>query len=98
GRDIEQLSLSREQFESFVERHAQFDPVAEDNEAMTDSYLMMDPTGRFFQNTNWRYSHSSSVFDVGVEMAIREVGWSQEKFNARGGLYGWQEPSVGEGG
>jgi radical S-adenosyl methionine domain-containing protein 2 len=98
GRDTEQLSVSRERFVSFVENHAQFNPVAENNDAMTDSYLMMDPTGRFFQNTSGQYSYSSSVFDVGVESAIREVGWSQEKFNARGGIYEWHKPLAGEGG
>jgi radical S-adenosyl methionine domain-containing protein 2 len=98
GRDIEQLSVSREQFESFVDCHARFDPVSEDNDSMTDSYLMMDPKGRFFQNTNGQYTYSSSVFEVGIETAIREVGWSQEKFIARGGLYGWHELAELEGG
>jgi radical S-adenosyl methionine domain-containing protein 2 len=98
GKNIGQLTISKEQFESFVDYHARYNPVSENNDAMTDSYLMMDPTGRFFQNRDGRYSYSSPILEVDVETAIQQVGWSQEKFNARGGLYGWNRNSALEGG
>ncbi|MGB1016821.1 MAG: radical SAM protein, partial [Nannocystaceae bacterium] len=51
--DVEPLLITTSQFRNFVERHTDltdegFGPVAEDNDAMTDSYAMIDPLGRFY--------------------------------------------------
>lgn len=62
-------------------------PVAEDNDMMTGSYLMLDPLGRFFQNFGKRHYYSKSILEIGVEEAIMQVGWDLNKFIARGGDY-----------
>ncbi len=83
------LSISKDQFQSFIERHMHLNPVAEDNDAMEGSYIMLDPAGRFFQNFGNQYRYSGSIIEVGVERALVEVGWDRDKFLERGGLYNW---------
>ena len=83
------LSVSKEQFRSFADRHKHLNPVVEDNGAMEGSYIMLDPAGRFFQNFNNEYFYSRSILEVGVERAFTEVGWDSRKFFRRGGLYEW---------
>ena len=83
------LAINRDQFMEFVSRHKQLGPIVEDNDAMTGSYLMLDPMGRFFQNWGGHYVRSESVQDIGVQAAIDQVGWSHQKFMDRGGEYNW---------
>lgn len=88
-KEIEKLLVSKAQFKKFLLRHKQLNPVGEDNDAMTGSYLMLDPLGQFFQNWGGRYIQSDRILDVGVLSAIDQVGWSQKKFLKRGGIYSW---------
>lgn len=92
---VEPLLISAAQFESFVARHAAlaaegFEAVAEDNDAMTDSYAMIDPLGRFFGNSGGIQSYSRPILEVGVATALREVGYDTSKFAARGGQWNWE--------
>ena len=57
--------------------------LPEGNELMTESYLMMDPKGRFFQNSESRYTLSSSVLEVGISKALEEIVFNHDKFNER---------------
>lgn len=84
---IDRLAITTQMFQEFVNRHRDLSPVAESNEAMTGSYVMMDPVGRFFQNWEGTYRYSRSTLKIGVFRALSEVGWSKEKFLARGGSY-----------
>jgi len=88
--DVEPLLISKAQFGAFVERHAKLNPVAEDNAAMTDSYAMIDPLGRFFGNHAGRYVYSRPILEVGVEDALAEVDFEVQRLVARGGLYVWE--------
>lgn len=85
------LRVSSAQFDEFVARHQAALPeiriVPENNEAMTNSYIMVDPEGRFFQNVAGQYRYSKSILDIGVREALMEVGYSSAKFLVRGGLY-----------
>ncbi len=63
---VEPLLISADQFGRFVARHAAlaaegFEAVAEDNDAMTDSYAMIDPLGRFFGNSGGVQSYSRPI-------------------------------------
>jgi radical S-adenosyl methionine domain-containing protein 2 len=51
--------------------------------------VMIDPQGRFFSNETGRYRISQPILEVGVQTAMAQVGWRQDKFVARGGLYAW---------
>jgi radical S-adenosyl methionine domain-containing protein 2 len=92
---VEPLLIDRAQFLAFVERHAELAaeglaPVAEDNDAMTDSYAMIDPLGRFYGNHRGRYVYSRPILEVGVEAALAEVEYEVQRLIARGGLYLWR--------
>jgi len=82
------LIVSREQFQGFLERHATHADVIypEYNEDMTESYLMIDPYGRFYQNSQDRglgYCYSQKIFDVGIEAAFSGMQFDCERFCRR---------------
>jgi radical S-adenosyl methionine domain-containing protein 2 len=85
-----ELAVSEHEFQLFVERHQHLGAVmsAENNSAMTESYLMVDPLGRFFQNkreikTGDSYSYSQPILQCGPEAAFRQISFDVEKFAAR---------------
>ena len=86
---VEPLLVSTEMFDRFVERHRELAPVAEHNNAMTDSYAMIDPLGRFYGDTGGVHRVSAPVLDVGVAEALRSVGFDPAKLEARNGVYAW---------
>lgn len=81
------LSITDEQFQGFVSRHAHLSAVmtVEDNQDMVKSYIMVDPIGRFFQNGVGQsdYSYSRPIHELGAEAAFAEIGFSPEKFAQR---------------
>lgn len=82
--EFEILKISKEEFYSFVKRHADVPSmVPEDNDLMTDSYAMVDPYGRFFQNSGGRYSYSRSILEVGVVTAFSQLRFDEGKYHAR---------------
>ncbi|MDP2316756.1 MAG: viperin family antiviral radical SAM protein [Pseudomonadota bacterium] len=92
--DVETLLIDDDTFRAFVERHAPLmaeglGPVAERNDDMQGSYVMVDPLGRFFGNATGRHVYSAPILEVGVEAALAQVGVSTAKFEARGGRYAW---------
>lgn len=82
-----ELMVSDTDFQCFVARHRHLGPIlcVEDNSEMVESYVMIDPLGRFFQNSfgqsSYRYSHP--ILEVGVEQAFSKVGMDPAKFCAR---------------
>jgi radical S-adenosyl methionine domain-containing protein 2 len=89
-----EFAVSDEQFLAFVSRHqtlsAELMLAAEDNDSMTESYLMVDPLGRFFSNAGGFYRYSAPIWEVGWNAALSEVSVSADKFSARGGHYVWK--------
>jgi len=77
--------ISDDQFASFVERHSDVAVmVVEDNRDMRGSYLMIDPTGRLYQNINdGGYDYSEPIHEIGIEAALKQVGFSLRAFAAR---------------
>ena len=51
--------------------------------------LMIDPEGRFFDNTAGRHRYGPRILDVGVQAAWDGVAFSMRKFIARDGLYAY---------
>jgi len=93
------LSVTDGEFEDFVRRHEWvsrygIDIVPENNDAMTGSYAMLDPAGRFFDNVNGSYTYSASILKCGVTAALGQVRLDRSKYLARGGRYNWSNPSV----
>ena len=88
------LLITPEQFTHFIGRHASIrkqgiEVVPEDNNAMLDSYVMIDPIGRFISNTDGIQTYSKPILEVGLEKALSEAGFNPEKFDSRGGGYQW---------
>ena len=94
---VEPLLITDGQFREFSRRHAHlaaegFSLVAETNDDIRGSYVMIDPLGRFFSNEEGRYRISDPILDVGVDTALTQAGWRSDKFITRGGLYDWSHP------
>lgn len=90
--NIQELSISEAEFQSFVNRHIGLkergiDIISESNENMTESYLMINPEGKFYQNSNGKYTYSSSILQIGVESALSQILFKFNKFIKRGGSY-----------
>ena len=90
------LSITEEQFQMFVARHEHLRSkgvtIAEENNAdMTQSYIMVTPDGKFYQNNDddeyRKYQYSENILDVGVKRALECVGFDSQKFEKRGGSY-----------
>ena len=91
---IDDFVIGTEQFEAYVRRNRIVESdgiivVPENNEAMTESYVMIDPAGRFFDNTQGRYRYSDPILKVGVAEALKQVSIDPEQFLRRGGKYDW---------
>ncbi|MBF2756038.1 MAG: radical SAM protein [Gammaproteobacteria bacterium AqS3] len=74
-------------FQDFLDRHREFAPIisSEDNDEMQQSYIMINPEGRFFQNggRGRDYRCSERILEVGAEQAFGQIPFSFEKFAAR---------------
>ncbi len=86
------VNVNDEQFEKFLSLNKVTGisyAVIEDNEDMTGTYAMVDPAGRFFDNTNGAHTYSNPILEVGVDAALKEITVYYSKFLERGGLYDW---------
>ena len=91
---IVDFEITTEQFEAYVQRNRIVENdgivvVQEDNDMMTESYVMIDPAGRFFDNVQGTYNYSKPILEVGVERALKEVSIDSKQFHKRGGRYDW---------
>lgn len=81
------LAIAEHEFAEFIDRHAALGDIisAEDNSEMVESYIMIDPRGRFFQNSlsGCGYRYSAPILDVGAAEAFRQISWLADKFQAR---------------
>lgn len=83
------LLVSNQGFFNFVGRHARFDHCmrVENNDTMLSSYLMVDPLGRFFDNStslkSKTYVYSDPIHKVGAHKAFSQISFDAHAFNAR---------------
>lgn len=96
---VEALLVGELTFRQYCARHQRVSDagialVPEDNEDMTGSYAMVDPAGRFFDNTAGHYRYSRPLLDVGVAAAWREIRFDTLRFEERGGVYDWRAPAT----
>lgn len=72
-----------------IHANTHFDAIlcAEDNRDMHESYLMVDPHGRFFQNDpqveGQGYLYSQPILEVGAAAAFAQMAFDSERFRAR---------------
>jgi radical S-adenosyl methionine domain-containing protein 2 len=89
------LLISPKEFRAFNDRHRDLandgiEVIPEDNAAMTGSYAMVDPAGRFFDNTTGAHRYSPPILDVGLLPAWQHVTFAPATFTNRGGVYEWR--------
>ncbi|KAK3089948.1 hypothetical protein FSP39_007889 [Pinctada imbricata] len=94
-RKAENFVISSEDFQRFLERHSSIDClVAESNEKMKDSYLILDEYMRFLDCTRGSKDPSRSILDVGVQNALKFSGFDEAMFFKRGGKYTWSKADM----
>jgi radical S-adenosyl methionine domain-containing protein 2 len=89
---IKQMAISDEDFMSYLKVNKVSKmptAIVEDNRAMTGSYIMVDPAGRFFDNTKGYHSYSEPILEVGVQQALNQISYDFNLFMEREGLYEW---------
>ena len=89
---ISEFAISESQFAQYVERNRSVERreirvVPESNDLMTGSYVMVDPLGRFFDNTKGHHTYSRPILDIGVIAALEDVTVDTDRFHLRGGSY-----------
>lgn len=80
------LKIQDHEFYNFIQTHAHLSKImsAENNDDMTESYLMIDPLGRFFQNgIEQGYNYSSPLCEVSAEIALKQINFDTNKFISR---------------
>lgn len=91
---IADFTVTAQQFEAYVHRNRSVEDdgisvIPESNTAMTESYVMIDPAGRFFDNAQGAYRYSDPILKGGVARALKQVSIDPERFRQRGGKYAW---------
>ncbi len=91
---VDDLLITSDEFARYVARNRYVETlgvtvVPESNELMTGSYVMVDPAGRFFDNTAGAHVYSRPINEVGVNVALQEVSVDPDRFLLRDGLYDW---------
>jgi radical S-adenosyl methionine domain-containing protein 2 len=91
---IDNFKISDEQFKLFLDNHDDLKDITnivpEFNSQMKGAYAMVDPAGRFYDNTMGRHNYSRPILEIGSRLAIQQVNYDFSKFVSRGGIYNWQ--------
>lgn len=92
-KDIDDFKITALEFQHFINNHDNLHDITtlvpETNSQIKGSYAMVDPAGRFFDNTTGTHNYSRPILDVGVGDAINDVNCDFSKFLLRGGQYNW---------
>lgn len=87
---VEEFIISAKQFKKFVINHEELNfLIAEDNVEITNSYVMIDPAGRFFNNSHGDHEYSTPILEIGITNALSQMNYDYHKFIKRKGLYEW---------
>ena len=88
---IEKLLISENEFSRWVQRHerllkGEIGFIAESNELMTGSYVMIDSLGRFYSNVDGKHMYTRPILEVGIKEAWSENQFYEHRFIERDGL------------
>jgi radical S-adenosyl methionine domain-containing protein 2 len=86
---FEEIRTTENGFNNFVNRHKHRSMVVENNEAMTGSYLLIDPQGRLFENSKGFHTYSDPLQNSDVNSCLSQISLDTEMFVKRGGIYNW---------
>jgi radical S-adenosyl methionine domain-containing protein 2 len=90
---IEEMEVTEKDFWKYIERHNivqsyGIEIVPESVSMLDNSYLMIDPKGRFFQSVGGHH-YSEPITKVGIENAYEQISKDVEKYVSRKGIYAW---------
>lgn len=81
------FAVSDAAFRGYLNRHRntmrRIPTFVEDNRLMTASYLMVDPKGRVYDNSEGRIRYSDPVPQIGLKTALTQVCWAPDRFHER---------------
>lgn len=87
-------SVTEDEFNGFLHRHKYVSDittiVSENNKMMKGSYLMIDPSGRLYDNIQGRYRRSDPIQKVGFKEALNQIEIDEDKYLQRKGIYNWK--------
>lgn len=86
---FDEIKVTEEQYQSFLNRHQHPALVPEDNEAMTGSYLLIDPLGRLFENSAGKHTYSDTLITNNIDHCLSQINLDRDMFIKRGGAYAW---------
>lgn len=83
--DSSEIYCNDVQYKIFLQNHQKLkvSTYSESNDEMTDSYIMIDPHGRFYQNTNGIYTYSKSILDITKDEIMDCINVNMDKYNER---------------
>ena len=85
---VTKFQITNEEFKQFVERHKEIKcMVAESNDNMKSSYLILDEKMRFLDKGDGDEIYSQSILEVGVEKALESIAYDEKEFKKRKGDY-----------
>ncbi|KAI9769838.1 MAG: hypothetical protein M1840_003832 [Geoglossum simile] len=88
--DASRFIITDEEFAMFCKAHSGNNCfVAEPNNIMKSSYLILDEYMRFLNKGTG--SPTPSILEVGVKEALKHVYWDKKSFYDRGGIYEWSK-------
>ena len=96
-RNAETFVVSDAAFAAFIARHESVHPVAEPNDLMRNSYLILDEQMRFLNCTEGDKLPTKSILDVGVADALKGAGFDEGAFRKRGGRFKWSRDKAPHG-
>ena len=89
---VAKFQITNEEFKQFVERHKEIKcMVAESNDNMKSSYLILDEKMRFLDKGDGDEICSQSILEVGVEKALESIVYDEKEFKKRKGDYLFNE-------
>jgi radical S-adenosyl methionine domain-containing protein 2 len=87
---FDEMKITDEQFNYYlyINNAKQFSSsVIEKDVDMQGTYIMVDPAGRFFDNTKGYHTYSEPILKIGVSSALNQIDFDFDRFIERGGLY-----------
>lgn len=86
---IADFIINDNKFQSFLKNHQSLNDimVPESNDKMINSYVMVDPAGRFFDNVTGTHIYSQPISEIGAKLAIQQLPYDEKRFIDRGGEY-----------
>lgn len=80
-----EIYCTKKQLNFFIDNHRKLNIniFSETNDEMTNSYIMIDPYGRFYQNTHSTYNYSKSVLEIDLDEIISHINFDFNKYKNR---------------